>query len=327
MLYHGMRDQMVNEKRVHEVVDIAMAESWSSIDDFIERCAALIGGLVAEGQHAGEFGPGDPAMLGMLALQATIIIHHPTMIAQCMGDDPNAEAEAIIAFALRALTNKTSPQGILSCGDLQRFSLCCRRSLLAPAMRQAKPRRKPRRVRCSSPRRITLRAQQCVLPGIVKARLAIVFFTAPLGIVGASIALNLAHMPFGFVALLGLIALAGMDMRNTVILDDQIETEVRELGLTRREAIVSARQRRAPLVALTALAAILAMIPLSESAFWGPMAVTIMGGLSVARFLTLFVRPSIYAPWFRRSLGSQVERQSDALAEADYGLALPSAAE
>ena len=109
MLYHGMRDHMVNEKRVHEVVDIAMAESWSSIDDFIERCAALIGGLVAEGQHAGEFGPGDPAMLGMLALQATIIIHHPTMIAQCLGDDPNAEAEAIIAFALRALTNKTSP--------------------------------------------------------------------------------------------------------------------------------------------------------------------------------------------------------------------------
>ncbi len=171
------------------------------------------------------------------------------------------------------------------------------------------------------------RAQQRVLPSIVKARLAIVFFTAPLGIVGAPIALNLAHMPFGFVALLGLIALAGMDMRNTVILGDQIATEVRELGLTRREAIVSARQRRAPLVALTALAAILAMIPLSESAFWGPMAVTIMGGLSVARFLTLFVRPSIYAPWFRRSLGSQVERQSDALAEADYGLALPSAAE
>ena len=109
MLYHGMRDQMHNEKRAHEVVDVAMQEGWPSIDRFIERCASLLGELIAEGQHAGEFGPGDPAMLGMLALQATIIIHHPTMIAQCMGDDPNAEAEAIIAFALRALTNKTSP--------------------------------------------------------------------------------------------------------------------------------------------------------------------------------------------------------------------------
>ena len=77
------------------------------------------------------------------------------------------------------------------------------------------------------------------------SRLAIVFCTAPLGIVGASIALNLAHEPFGFVALLGLIALAGMDMRNTVILVDQIETDVRELGMTRREAIVSATVRRA----------------------------------------------------------------------------------
>jgi multidrug efflux pump len=159
------------------------------------------------------------------------------------------------------------------------------------------------------------------------SRLAIVFFTAPLGIVGASIALNLAHMPFGFVALLGLIALAGMDMRNTVILVDQIETDVRELGVTRREAIVSATQRRARPVVLTALAAILAMIPLSESAFWGPMAVTIMGGLSVATFLTLFVLPSVYALWFRKSLGPQAASQSRAPSREDYGLALPSAAE
>jgi multidrug efflux pump len=135
------------------------------------------------------------------------------------------------------------------------------------------------------------------------SRLAIVFFTAPLGIVGASIALNLAHKPFGFVALLGLIALAGMDMRNTVILVDQIESDVRERGLTRREAIVFATMRRARPVALTALAAILAMIPLSESAFWGPMAYTIMGGLSVATFMTLFLLPAIYALWFRKSLG------------------------
>ena len=135
------------------------------------------------------------------------------------------------------------------------------------------------------------------------SRLAIVFFTAPLGIVGASIALSLAHRPFGFVALLGLIALAGMDMRNTVILVDQIESDVRERGLSRREAIVFSTMRRARPVVLTALAAILAMIPLSESAFWGPMAYTIMGGLSVATLLTLFLLPAIYALWFRKSLG------------------------
>src|SRR5580658_8436116 len=135
------------------------------------------------------------------------------------------------------------------------------------------------------------------------SRLAMVFFTAPLGIVGASLALNLAGKPFGFVALLGLIALAGMDMRNTVILIDQIEADVRDRGLARREAIVFSTMRRARPVALTALAAILAMIPLSHSAFWGPMAFTIMGGLSVATFLTLFLLPSIYALWHRRSLG------------------------
>ena len=137
------------------------------------------------------------------------------------------------------------------------------------------------------------------------SRLAMVFFTAPLGIVGASLALSLAAKPFGFVALLGLIALAGMDMRNTVILIDQIEAGVRDRGLTRREAIVFSTMRRARPVALTALAAILAMIPLSHSAFWGPMAFTIMGGLSVATFLTLFLLPSIYALWHRRSLGPE----------------------
>jgi multidrug efflux pump len=137
------------------------------------------------------------------------------------------------------------------------------------------------------------------------SRLAMVFFTAPLGVVGASLALSLAGQPFGFVALLGLIALAGMDMRNTVILIDQIEADARDRGLTRREAIVFSTMRRARPVALTALAAILAMIPLSRSAFWGPMAFTIMGGLSVATFLTLFLLPSIYALWHRRSLGPE----------------------
>jgi multidrug efflux pump len=133
------------------------------------------------------------------------------------------------------------------------------------------------------------------------SRLLLVFLTAPLGIIGASLGLNVANQPFGFVALLGLIALAGMIMRNTVILVDQIETDVAH-GLTRREAIVEATVRRARPVVLTALAAILAMIPLSRSAFWGPMAITIMGGLFVATFLTLLYLPGLYALWFRKSL-------------------------
>jgi multidrug efflux pump len=133
------------------------------------------------------------------------------------------------------------------------------------------------------------------------SRLFLVFLTAPLGIVGASLGLNVANQPFGFVALLGLIALAGMIMRNAVILVDQIESDVAS-GLTRREAIVEATVRRARPVVLTALAAILAMIPLSHSAFWGPMAITIMGGLFVATFLTLLYLPGLYALWFRKSL-------------------------
>jgi multidrug efflux pump subunit AcrB len=133
------------------------------------------------------------------------------------------------------------------------------------------------------------------------SRLLLVFLTAPLGIVGASLGLNVAGQPFGFVALLGLIALAGMIMRNAVILVDQIESDVAH-GLTRKEAIVEATVRRARPVVLTALAAILAMIPLSRSAFWGPMAITIMGGLFVATFLTLLYLPGLYALWFRKSL-------------------------
>src|SRR5215831_12706452 len=133
------------------------------------------------------------------------------------------------------------------------------------------------------------------------SRLVLVFLTAPLGIIGASLGLNLTGKPFGFVALLGLIALAGMIMRNAVILVDQIESDV-DQGLTRGEAIVEATVRRARPVILTALAAILAMIPLSRSAFWGPMAITIMGGLFVATFLTLLFLPSLYALWYRRRL-------------------------
>jgi multidrug efflux pump subunit AcrB len=130
------------------------------------------------------------------------------------------------------------------------------------------------------------------------ARVGIVLLTAPLGIIGASLALNLFGAPFGFVALLGLIALMGMIMRNSVILVDQIEADV-ATGLPRRHAIVEATVRRARPVVLTALAAILAMIPLSRSVFWGPMAMVIMGGLLVATLLTLFFLPALYAYFYR----------------------------
>jgi multidrug efflux pump subunit AcrB len=130
------------------------------------------------------------------------------------------------------------------------------------------------------------------------ARLAIVLITAPLGIIGASLALNVFGAPFGFVALLGQIALAGMIMRNSVILVDQIESDV-SAGVDRRSAIIEATVRRARPVLLTALAAILAMVPLSRSVFWGPMAMVIMGGLLVATLLTLFFLPALYALWYR----------------------------
>src|SRR6202040_1955257 len=130
------------------------------------------------------------------------------------------------------------------------------------------------------------------------SRLALVFITAPLGLIGATAALLVSNRPFGFVALLGLIALAGMIMRNTVILVDQIDHDI-AAGHARYRAVIDATVRRARPVALTALAAILGMIPLAGSAFWGPMAITIMGGLMAATVLTLIVVPALYAMWFK----------------------------
>jgi multidrug efflux pump subunit AcrB len=130
------------------------------------------------------------------------------------------------------------------------------------------------------------------------SKLFLVFATAPLGLIGASFALLAFDAPFGFNALLGLIALAGMIMRNTVILVDQIDTDVAS-GLSRWEAIVESTVRRSRPLVLTALAAILAMIPLMRSVFWGPMAITMMGGLLVATILTLLFLPALYAAWFR----------------------------
>ncbi len=130
------------------------------------------------------------------------------------------------------------------------------------------------------------------------SRAAMVFLTAPLGVIGAVAALIVSGAPFGFVALLGLIALAGMIMRNTLILVDQIDREVED-GHTLRAAIVEATVRRSRPVVLTALAAILAFVPLSLNVFWGPMAVAMMGGLTVATVLTLVFLPALYALWFR----------------------------
>ncbi|HYM85695.1 MAG TPA: efflux RND transporter permease subunit [Pseudoxanthomonas sp.] len=130
------------------------------------------------------------------------------------------------------------------------------------------------------------------------SRTMLVFVTAPLGIIGAGFALHLFGLPFGFVALLGIIALAGMIMRNSVILVDQIEQD-EKAGRDTWSAIVESTVRRFRPIMLTAAAAILAMIPLSRSDFFGPQAVAIMGGLTIATILTIFFLPALYAAWFR----------------------------
>jgi len=130
------------------------------------------------------------------------------------------------------------------------------------------------------------------------SRAMLVFLTGPLGIAGVAGALLLLDRPFGFVALLGVIALMGMIMRNSVILIDQIE-QGRAAGLHAWNAILAAVVQRFRPIVLTAAAAVLAMIPLTRSVFWGPMAVAIMGGLIVATALTLLALPAMYAAWFR----------------------------
>ena len=130
------------------------------------------------------------------------------------------------------------------------------------------------------------------------SRAAMVLVTAPLGIIGATLVLLLFRAPFGFVALLGTIALAGMIMRNSVILIDQIQQDI-DAGHDRWHSIIDATVRRFRPIVLTALAAVLAMIPLSRSAFYGSMAISIMGGLIVGTVLTLVFLPALYAAWFR----------------------------
>ena len=130
------------------------------------------------------------------------------------------------------------------------------------------------------------------------SRSLLVVLSAPLGLIGVAIALLVTGRPMGFVALLGIISLAGMIMRNSVILVDQIRQDIAR-GLSQWDAVIESTVRRMRPISLTAAAAVLAMIPLSRSIFWGPMAVAVMGGLIAATFLTLFFLPALYVAWFR----------------------------
>jgi multidrug efflux pump len=138
------------------------------------------------------------------------------------------------------------------------------------------------------------------------SRVFLVLLTAPLGLIGVTIALLLFNQPFGFVAMLGTIALSGMIMRNSVILIDQIEQD-KLSGLADWQAIVESTTRRFRPIVLTAATAILAMIPLTRSVFFGPMAVAIMGGLAIATLLTVLFLPALYAAWFKISVPKEAE--------------------
>jgi multidrug efflux pump subunit AcrB len=129
-------------------------------------------------------------------------------------------------------------------------------------------------------------------------KLLLVMLTAPLGLIGVSIALLLSHRPFGFVATLGVFALTGMIIRNSVVLMAQIK-ESEEAGMERGAAIIEATMHRLRPILLTAAAAILGLIPIAWEVFWGPMAVAMMGGLLIATLLTLLFLPALYAAWYR----------------------------
>jgi multidrug efflux pump subunit AcrB len=140
--------------------------------------------------------------------------------------------------------------------------------------------------------------------------MAMVFLTAPLGVVGAVPTLLLFHQPFGFNAILGLIGLAGILMRNTLILVDQIRHD-REAGLSAYEAVVESTVRRARPVILTAVAAMLAFVPLTHSTFWGSLAYVLIGGVGVGTLLTLLFLPALYAIWFRVPRASRPKRDCE----------------
>jgi multidrug efflux pump subunit AcrB len=132
------------------------------------------------------------------------------------------------------------------------------------------------------------------------SRLFLVLSVAPFGLIGVVAALLIAGKPLGFVAILGVLALVGMIVRNSVILVDQIDTEIAH-GRTPWDAVIEATLHRFRPILLTAAAAILGMIPIAPTVFWGPMAYSIMGGLAVATMLTLVFLPALYVAWFRIS--------------------------
>ena len=129
-------------------------------------------------------------------------------------------------------------------------------------------------------------------------RLFLVIATAPLALIGVAAALLLSGAPMGFVAILGVVSLVGMVIRNSVILIDQIETEIAH-GQHPWNAVIAATQHRLRPILLTAAAAILGMIPIAPTVFWGPMAYAVMGGLVIATLLTLVFLPALYVAWFR----------------------------
>jgi multidrug efflux pump subunit AcrB len=129
-------------------------------------------------------------------------------------------------------------------------------------------------------------------------RLLLVLSVAPLGLIGVVAALLVADKPLGFVAILGVLALTGMIARNSVILIDQVESE-KAKGRDAWDAVVEATMHRFRPILLTASAAILGMVPIAPTVFWGPMAYAIMGGLAVATVLTLIFLPALYVAWFR----------------------------
>jgi multidrug efflux pump subunit AcrB len=129
-------------------------------------------------------------------------------------------------------------------------------------------------------------------------KLAIVMLTAPLGLIGVTLALLVSHKPFGFVAMLGVFALTGMIIRNSVVLIAQIQANENE-KMDPWHAIVDAVAHRLRPILLTAAAAVLGLIPIAGEVFWGPMAYAMMGGLLVATVLTLFFLPALYAMWYR----------------------------
>ena len=129
-------------------------------------------------------------------------------------------------------------------------------------------------------------------------KLIMVVLTAPLGLIGVALALLATNKPFGFVAMLGMFALTGMIIRNSVVLMAQIHENERE-GMNGWDAIVDATVHRLRPILLTAAAAILGLIPIAGQVFWGPMAFAMMGGLLVATVLTLIFLPALYAAWFR----------------------------